>query len=97
MSSLLNKIVSLCASRRDPEDSDPQETEKWLEALEAVVEHAGRARMEYLLDRLAALAQELAHRGQPAVIFVNEHVVDAGVVAQARQRYGKTACPAIAP
>lgn len=50
MSSLLNKIVSLCASRRDPEDSDPQETEKWLEALEAVVEHAGRARMEYLLD-----------------------------------------------
>jgi Pyruvate dehydrogenase complex, dehydrogenase (E1) component len=33
-------------------DSDPQETKEWLEALEAVIEHEGEERAHYLLETL---------------------------------------------
>ncbi|MEX3960005.1 alpha-ketoglutarate dehydrogenase [Trinickia sp. EG282A] len=39
------------ADRR--EDSDPAETAEWLEALDAVVEHVGNERAQYLFERLA--------------------------------------------
>ena len=40
-------------------DIDPLETAEWLEALKAVVEHAGTARAEFLLKTLGAHAQML--------------------------------------
>jgi pyruvate dehydrogenase E1 component len=46
------------ASARD-EDTDPQETREWLEALEAVVRSAGRDRGHYLLKKLEEQAQHL--------------------------------------
>ncbi|MGN6318719.1 alpha-ketoglutarate dehydrogenase [Trinickia sp.] len=39
-------------------DSDPAETAEWLDALDAVLAHVGKARGQYLLDRLA----DHAHR-----------------------------------
>ena len=41
------------------EDSDPGETAEWLDALEAVVQHAGSARAQFLFDRLAERAAKL--------------------------------------
>ncbi|WP_028225367.1 alpha-ketoglutarate dehydrogenase [Paraburkholderia ferrariae] len=44
------------AHERAAEDSDPQETAEWLDALDGVLHHAGTARAQYLFDRLAAQA-----------------------------------------
>ncbi|MCT7295484.1 alpha-ketoglutarate dehydrogenase [Ralstonia sp. CHL-2022] len=41
------------------EDSDPVETAEWLDALDAVVQHAGTARAQFLFDRLAERASKL--------------------------------------
>jgi pyruvate dehydrogenase E1 component len=41
------------------EDSDPAETQEWLEALESVVQHCGEARGRFLLQRLEAQAQQM--------------------------------------
>jgi pyruvate dehydrogenase E1 component len=41
------------------EDSDPEETAEWLEALDAVVAHVGTDRAQYLFDRLATHALAL--------------------------------------
>ncbi|WP_206956227.1 alpha-ketoglutarate dehydrogenase [Trinickia acidisoli] len=38
-------------------DADPEETAEWLDALDGVVAHVGKARAQYLLDRLADHAQ----------------------------------------
>ncbi len=40
------------------EDTDPQETREWLEAMEALVQHGGRERAAYILFTLAAKAYE---------------------------------------
>ncbi|PMS18539.1 pyruvate dehydrogenase (acetyl-transferring), homodimeric type [Trinickia dabaoshanensis] len=37
-------------------DADPQETAEWLEALDGVLAHVGKARARYLIERLAAHA-----------------------------------------
>ncbi|MCF7750366.1 pyruvate dehydrogenase (acetyl-transferring), homodimeric type [Bacillus subtilis subsp. subtilis] len=44
-----------------PLDTDPQETQEWREALQAVTEVAGRPRAHYLLDQLSD--QDVAHHG----------------------------------
>ena len=44
------QIVSIAKGR---EDSDPQETAEWLDALDAVVTHVGKERAQYLFDRLS--------------------------------------------
>ncbi|MGF6603617.1 pyruvate dehydrogenase E1 component [Paraburkholderia sp. GAS448] len=44
---------------RGCEDSDPEETAEWLEALDAVVAHVGTDRAQYLFDRLAGHALTL--------------------------------------
>ena len=44
---------------RGREDSDPEETAEWLEALDAVVAHVGTDRAQYLFDRLAGHALTL--------------------------------------
>ena len=44
---------------RASEDSDPQETAEWLDALRAAVAQGGPERGLYLLDRLAEQANEL--------------------------------------
>ena len=62
MTDLSSGIGVLRAPRRDREnsdDGDPQETAEWLDALEGVVDHAGRERAQYLFDRLAAHALSL--------------------------------------
>ncbi|MDQ7977222.1 alpha-ketoglutarate dehydrogenase [Paraburkholderia sp. SARCC-3016] len=41
------------------EDADPQETAEWLDALEGVLEHAGKDRAQFLFDRLAEHARSL--------------------------------------
>ena len=41
------------------EDSDPGETAEWLDALDAVVQHAGTARAQFLFDRLAEHVSKL--------------------------------------
>jgi pyruvate dehydrogenase E1 component len=59
MTDLSNGIGALRSLARDEaknHDGDPQETAEWLDALEGVVEHAGRERAQYLFDRLAAHA-----------------------------------------
>jgi len=50
---------TLGAARAEPTDADPQETAEWLEALDAVVEHVGRGRAQFLFDRLASHAVSL--------------------------------------
>jgi len=44
-----------------PLDIDPQETQEWREALQAVTQVAGRPRAHYLLDQLSD--QDVAHHG----------------------------------
>ncbi|PLZ01578.1 pyruvate dehydrogenase (acetyl-transferring), homodimeric type [Burkholderia sp. WAC0059] len=50
---------AIAAANEGREDSDPQETAEWLEALDGVVQHAGTERARYLFDRLAE--RGLAH------------------------------------
>ncbi|CAJ0803463.1 Pyruvate dehydrogenase E1 component [Ralstonia psammae] len=40
------------------EDSDPGETAEWLDALDAVIQHAGTSRAQFLFDRLAERASK---------------------------------------
>src|SRR5476649_1786632 len=56
LSSGSEQIMSISRGR---EDSDPEETAEWLEALNAVTEHIGRDRAQYLYDRLAEHALSL--------------------------------------
>ena len=46
---------------RLPEDTDPQETAEWLDAMEAVLKHGGPERAQFLLESLVA---QVAKRGQ---------------------------------
>ncbi|MGZ2748855.1 alpha-ketoglutarate dehydrogenase [Burkholderia stagnalis] len=59
-------------------DADPEETGEWLDALDAVVAHVGKARAQYLLDRLAehARASGLAAVRTPVTRYVNTIPVD---------------------
>ncbi|HEY1996978.1 alpha-ketoglutarate dehydrogenase [Paraburkholderia sp.] len=59
MTDLSNGALQLRSLERGHEDSDPEETAEWLEALDAVVAHVGRDRAQYLFDRLAAHALAL--------------------------------------
>lgn len=45
----------------EPSDADPQETQEWLEAMQAVLAHEGRPRTHYLLDQL--IGQDRAGNG----------------------------------
>ncbi|MEC5407327.1 alpha-ketoglutarate dehydrogenase [Paraburkholderia sp. MPAMCS5] len=59
LSSGNEQVRSLGAGRAEPADADPQETAEWLEALDAVVEHVGRERAQFLFDKLASHALSL--------------------------------------
>ena len=59
LSSGSEQLQSLNVQRAEREDTDPQETVEWLEALEAVVEHVGRDRAQFLFDKLASHALSL--------------------------------------
>ena len=48
-------------SRQLP-DIDPEETEEWLDSLDAVVDQRGQARAQYLMARLIDRARELSDR-----------------------------------
>ncbi|BDB26319.1 pyruvate dehydrogenase E1 component [Cupriavidus sp. TA19] len=56
MTNLANGVQSMLALPSANEDSDPQETREWLDALEGVLAHAGSTRASFLLQRLAAHA-----------------------------------------
>jgi pyruvate dehydrogenase E1 component len=51
--------VDIRAVSGDGSDPDPVETREWLESVDAVVEHDGRDRAAYLLDRAVDHAQDL--------------------------------------
>ena len=53
MTDLSSGTTQLLSIAKGREDTDPAETAEWLEALDAVVEHVGRERAQYLFDRLA--------------------------------------------
>jgi pyruvate dehydrogenase E1 component len=55
----MNAPLDPRTTRPADEDTDPQETREWLEALEAVVRDAGTARGHLLLKRLEEQAQHL--------------------------------------
>ncbi|ABE36930.1 pyruvate dehydrogenase (acetyl-transferring), homodimeric type [Paraburkholderia xenovorans LB400] len=59
MTDLSDGALQLRSLERGHEDSDPEETAEWLEALDAVAAHVGRDRAQYLFDRLAAHALSL--------------------------------------
>jgi pyruvate dehydrogenase E1 component len=46
-------------------DSDPGETQEWLEALEGLIKHAGEQRASFVLNRLYAHAERLGVRPKP--------------------------------
>ena len=52
-------------------DVDPQETQEWLEALDAVVEHDGRERAQELLD---AVVHEARRSGVAACARLDDAV-----------------------
>lgn len=49
MNDLSNGIRPVLATARRHDDTDPQETAEWLDALDGVVAHAGAERAQYLL------------------------------------------------
>src|SRR5690606_20587468 len=59
-------------------DVDPQETQEWLEAMDAVVAVEGRSRAHYLIDQLVALHVEphSAPPGRVTTAYVNSISVD---------------------
>ncbi|MGN8062442.1 alpha-ketoglutarate dehydrogenase [Ralstonia sp. 22111] len=59
MTDLSTGAASMRSLAHRTEDSDPGETAEWLDALEAVVQHAGTARAQFLFDRLAERAAKL--------------------------------------
>jgi len=59
MTDLSTGAASMRSLLHRTEDSDPVETAEWLDALDAVVQHAGTARAQFLFDRLAERASKL--------------------------------------
>ncbi|MCT7306429.1 alpha-ketoglutarate dehydrogenase [Ralstonia wenshanensis] len=59
MTDLSTGAASMRSLAHRIEDSDPGETAEWLDALEAVVQHAGTPRAQFLFDRLAERAAKL--------------------------------------
>ncbi|WP_332607430.1 pyruvate dehydrogenase (acetyl-transferring), homodimeric type [Achromobacter sp. ESBL13] len=56
----------------DTTDADPQETQEWLDAMQAVLAHEGRPRTHYLLDQL--IQQDRAANGRYAAPGVTPYV-----------------------
>ncbi|QEZ44445.1 alpha-ketoglutarate dehydrogenase [Cupriavidus oxalaticus] len=79
MTNLANGVQSMLALPSANEDSDPQETREWLDALEGVLAHAGSARASFLLRQLAAhaAAQGLPPPGAGPSAYVNTIPVQA--------------------
>lgn len=68
-----SQIISLAKGR---EDTDPQETAEWLEALDAVVKHVGKERAQYLFDRLADHARSIGVESARARVTPYRNTVD---------------------
>ena len=79
------QIVSIAKGR---EDSDPQETAEWLDALDAVVTHVGKERAQYLFDRLSDHALSVGVESARARItpYRNTIGVDAAAAVSRRSR-----------
>jgi len=59
-------------SYRPESDRDPQETQEWVESLEAVVEHEGRARAQFLLAKVLEKARR--ERAEPLLPLTTDYV-----------------------
>ncbi|SAL26598.1 alpha-ketoglutarate dehydrogenase [Caballeronia telluris] len=68
-----SQIISLAKGR---EDTDPQETAEWLEALDAVVKHVGKERAQYLFDRLADHARSIGVESARARVTPYRNTID---------------------
>ncbi|AYD64125.1 pyruvate dehydrogenase (acetyl-transferring), homodimeric type [Achromobacter sp. B7] len=64
----------------DSTDADPQETQEWLEAMQAVLAHEGRPRTHYLLDQL--IQQDRAANGRYTAPGVTPYVNTINVASQ---------------
>jgi pyruvate dehydrogenase E1 component len=53
-------------NQRLPEDTDPQETTEWLEAMEAVLKHGGTERARFLLETLISQVAKLGNSKIPS-------------------------------
>ena len=62
---LVTPDVLASSSARLPEDTDPQETAEWLEAMEAVLKHGGPERAKFLLETLIARSPTGPARSMP--------------------------------
>ncbi|SAL31739.1 alpha-ketoglutarate dehydrogenase [Caballeronia humi] len=67
------QIISIAKGR---EDSDPQETAEWLDALDAVVKHVGMERAQYLFDRLSDHALSVGVESMRARITPYRNTID---------------------
>src|SRR4051812_47008760 len=65
-------------SERNSEDTDPDETQEWVHALQSVVAASGPARARFLLDRLAEIARAPQVGWSPNLVspYVNSIPVD---------------------
>ncbi|AOJ71087.1 MULTISPECIES: alpha-ketoglutarate dehydrogenase [Burkholderia] len=79
MNDLSNGIRPVSTAARRHDDTDPQETAEWLDALDGVVEHAGAERAQFLLAQLAehAARRRLAAPHANATPYVNTIPLDA--------------------
>ncbi|MDN7672584.1 alpha-ketoglutarate dehydrogenase [Burkholderia oklahomensis] len=79
MNDLSNGIRPVLSAARRHDDTDPQETAEWLDALDGVVEHAGADRAQYLLAQLAehAARRRVAPPHANTTPYVNTIPLDA--------------------
>jgi pyruvate dehydrogenase E1 component len=61
------RLEDVMASRKErlPEDTDPQETAEWLDAMEAVLKHGGTERARFLLETLISQVAKLGNAKIP--------------------------------
>ncbi len=64
-------------------DPDPQETEDWIESLEAVIEHEGKEKADYLLRTLTDRARSCGVSTSPGIFFT----IDSCLILLVRVKY----------
>ena len=84
MSAQLDQVLAQAAN-----DPDVMETQEWLDALEAVIEHEGPDRAHYLVERLIDLARRRGAQVpfSSTTAYVNTIPADMGVNSPGNQEY----------
>jgi pyruvate dehydrogenase E1 component len=76
MTDLASGTSQIISTAKGREDSDPQETAEWLDALDAVVAHVGKERAQYLFDRLADHARSIGVESARARVTPYRNTID---------------------